>query len=172
MKTGRVHLYTGDGKGKTTAAVGLCVRAAGRSLRVAFFQFLKNGQSGEIAPLQKLGVHTETALCQKFIWDMTEEEKQAARQRHLETLERARAMAPKLDLLVLDEAISAQSNGLLPPGTLANFIQKKPRGTELVLTGRGEFADLLPLADYATEMRLLAHPYESEGLNAREGIEF
>lgn len=172
MSSGRIHLYTGDGKGKTTAAVGLCVRAAGSGLRVAFFQFLKNGQSGELASLQKLGIHTEAALCEKFLWNMDEAEKAACRRSQEEALERARALAPTLNLLVLDEAISAQHSGMLPPGALAAFLKEKPAHTELVLTGRGETQALQELADYVTEMRMLAHPYESEGLPARRGIEF
>ncbi len=171
-KKGRIHIYTGDGKGKSTAGIGLCTRAVGSGLRVAFFQFLKTGRSGEIASLEKLGVQVEVAVCQKFIWNMDEAEKAACAAATREVFAHAVEAAGGVDLLVMDEAISAASSGLLPLEELLAFIRQKPPALELVLTGRGDCTALRPYADYFTEMRMIAHPYESEGLAARKGVEF
>ena len=110
-KLGLIHAYTGDGKGKTTAAVGLCVRAAGRGLRVVFCQFLKGRASGELEPLERLGVTLmrmqDPEAQMKFTFQMTEAELEESRRQHRELLERAKAAAASgaYDLVVLDEAI-------------------------------------------------------------------
>ena len=172
METGCVHLYTGDGKGKTTAAVGLCTRAVGNGLRVAFLQFLKNGQTGEIASLEKLGVTVYSPKRGKFLWDMDAAEREEAQKQQEKTLAQARLFAKDYDLLVLDEAIAAMDSGMLSAESLVSFLLDKPKGLEVVLTGRGDCETLLPFADYVTEMRALAHPFEKRALKARPGIEY
>lgn len=171
METGLVHVYTGDGKGKTTAAVGLCARAAGCGLRAGFFQFLKDGDSGEVKTLQMLGVVTAAAGTDKFTWDMDAAEKKACAAEQAQLLQQATALAKDVDVLVLDEVVGAVSAGMLKEADLLAFVQKKPPHLELVLTGRDAPAALLALADYATEMKALRHPFE-RGVAARRGIEF
>ncbi len=167
-----IHLYTGDGKGKSTAGIGLCTRAAGAGLRVGFFQFLKSGQSSEISSLKSLNILVEVAVCDKFIWNMNDAEKAQCAKRQQDVFSLALKQANTLDLLVMDEAISATDCGFLPRDALLAFMQDKPQNLELVLTGRGNIEELSPYADYVTEMRLQKHPYESEGLGARLGIEY
>ncbi len=172
METGCVHIYTGDGKGKTTAATGLAVRAAGQGLRVGFCQFLKTGTSGEISSLEKLGVWVASPTGQnKFLWEMDAAEKAECQRRQQETLAAAAAAAKTLDLLVLDEVVCAAAAGMLDMEELAAFVREKPAGLELVLTGRGATPELCALAEYVTEMHLVAHPYE-KGQAARQGIEY
>ena len=172
MDKGFVHIYTGEGKGKTTAGVGLCVRASQSGMRVAFVQMLKSGASAEVAGLEKLGVDAFSARCRKFIWQMDEAEKARCRKDHEALFEKVRKMAFDYDLMVLDEAISALACGLLDEEKLIGFLFERPETLEVVLTGRGGCEGLKPYADYYTEMKMVAHPFETEGQAARKGIEF
>ncbi|MFV0413245.1 MAG: cob(I)yrinic acid a,c-diamide adenosyltransferase [Oscillospiraceae bacterium] len=171
MQKGCLQVYTGDGKGKTTAAAGLAVRALGRGLRVGFFQFLKDGSSGEIEVLRRLGALVAAAPLQKFVWEMTPQEKEGCAKAQGQLLAQAAEALPGLDLAVLDEAACACTAGMLLLPALLTVVRQRPLGLELVVTGRGAPAPLLELADYVTEMRLLRHPYDA-GLAARSGIEF
>jgi len=169
---GCVHVYTGNGKGKTTAAVGLAVRAAGQGLRVAFVQFLKTGASGEVPALEKLGVTVVSPPApEKFLWQMDAAEKMACAAGQQAILARAAALMPTTDLLVLDEVICTLEAGLVPRAQLDALLDSRPAALELVLTGRGADAALLARADYATEMRCLAHSFEA-GRPACKGIEY
>lgn len=175
MKNGLIHVYYGDGKGKTTAATGLAVRAAGSGRRVLMLQFLKGRSSGEVEVLRSIpGVSLERAAeSKKFTWDMSPEELEAARRQNdeafLAAAEKAREI--RCDLLVLDEALGAFSAGVLSESLVIDFLREKPEGLELVLTGRDPSAALLEIADYATEMRKVKHPYD-KGVQARQGIEY
>lgn len=172
MAKGLVHIYTGDGKGKTTAAAGLCARALGQGLRVGFFQFLKSGRSGEVDSLQKLGAQVGAAEDSgKFIWNMTEAEKEACATAQAIHLQKAAKAMPTLDLLVLDEAIGACGAGMLKEEDLLALLAAKPEHLEVVLTGRNASEALRNAADYITEMRAVRHPFD-EGQVARRGIEF
>lgn len=171
MWQGLVHIYTGDGKGKTTAAAGLAARFAAYGGKVLFMQFLKNGISGEVLALNRLGVETMCLQTDKFTWDMTDDERAICVKKQSENLERAAQMANDYELVVLDEAVSAVSMGMLREEELIVFIENKPKSTELVLTGRGASGALISLCDYATEMKLIKHPY-GNGVKARKGVEF
>ena len=171
MKQGLIHLYTGDGKGKTTAAVGLSVRAAGNGMRVWFLQFMKGRPSGEIAVLERLpGVTVRRGECQKFSFQMTEEEKKAVRFQQDELLREAVSQLEEIDLLVLDEVTSAISTGLLGEEDLKKLLTQKPPQLELVLTGRDPADYMIEAADYLTQMVKQKHPYD-RGIAARRGIE-
>ena len=171
--TGLIQLYTGDGKGKTTAAVGLAVRAAGAGRRVLFAQFLKPGTSSEIGVLRALpGValrHCEAV--RGWARDMDDQQRERAAGEYGAFLEGLFAEAADYDLLVLDEAPVACRWGLLDPDALLRLLDEKPEGLEVVLTGRDAPPALIARADYVTEMRKLRHPYD-RGLRAREGIEY
>lgn len=171
---GLVHIYCGDGKGKTSAAVGLTVRAAGADRRVLFVQFLKNGDSSELIILRALE-NVEVFVCDArhgFLWKMGENERAQAKQDYSALLEAALEKARRgVDLLVLDEAVSACNLGVIEEKKLLDFLREKPSELEVVLTGRYPSAALLQRADYVTEMKKLRHPYD-RGVGARRGIEF
>jgi len=173
---GLVHIYTGNGKGKTTAAVGLGVRACGSGLNVLMVQFLKSTPSGEITSIKKLEpgfrVYRGTES-RKFIWQMNDEEKAKARAEQQEIFEFAvsEARKGKVDLLILDESLGAISTGFLSMDRVVDFIKNRPEHLEVVLTGRGAPEELIGLADYVSEIRDIKHPAE-KGIKARKGIEF
>ncbi|MEG6571514.1 cob(I)yrinic acid a,c-diamide adenosyltransferase [[Clostridium] cellulosi] len=172
MTRGLIHVYTGDGKGKTTAAVGLCVRAAGSGLRVLFAQFLKGRKTGEIAPLEKIGVDIlRSEVVKKFIPDMTQEERAECRTAQKGIFEKARKSIPDYDLVVLDEVFGAIATGMVDKEEVIRLIREKPEGTELVMTGRDAPKEIIELADYVSEIGQIKHPYE-KGINARKGIEY
>ncbi len=171
VEKSRVQIYTGDGKGKTTAATGLAVRAAGRGLCVKFAQFMKGRDSGEVASLGKLGIEVLRASeCKKFFADMTQEEQAQLRQGALEALDKIRGWLGSADLIVLDEALGAVHAGVLTVDELLELMAARG-GTELVLTGRNVPGALADAADLVTEMREVKHYYRA-GQAARKGIEF
>ncbi len=164
-----LHIYTGEGKGKTTAAMGLALRAIGHGKKVVILQFLKSGTSGELMPLTKLGatVISGKSGC-KFVSAMSREEKEETRKMHDEHLKKALGMT--FDLLILDEACAALKYDLVDPDLIRQAISLKSE-REVVLTGRDPAQFLLDAADYITDMVCVRHPYE-RGISAREGIEF
>lgn len=173
-KQGLIHLYYGEGKGKTTAALGLTIRASGSGYRVVFVQFLKNQETGELSILNDLpGV---TVIRGKegsgFSFHMTMEEKEKTKLLHTENLQTAieLAAAGKYDMLVLDEAVGAYARDLIDKELLERFVLNKPDQLELVLTGRNPAQWMIDCADYASEIRKIKHPYD-RGIPAREGIE-
>lgn len=169
---GLVHIYTGEGKGKTTAGVGLAVRAAGAGMRVAFVQFVKGGrESSELASLRLLGVEvTRPAVHSSGLI------KGAPHERDLQAGVAALAAALKAlsgghDLVVLDEACVATRSGIVMTMELAAAIRDREPHVEVALTGRGCPDELLDLADYITEFRAVRHPFE-RGVPARIGVEY
>lgn len=171
---GMIHIYCGEGKGKTTAALGLSLRSAGAGMKVLFAQFLKNGSSSELNLLSQTG-RISVDFCpdiSKFVFQMSPGERLQAAAEYTRLLERCLSRARAgLDMLVLDEVIPACNLNLLPAGALEDFLRHKPEGLEVVLTGRDPSLALLELADYVTEMKKIKHPYD-RGLAARRGIEF
>ena len=156
LEVGKVQIYTGDGKGKTTAALGLALRATGYGLNVLMLQFAKKLHCADAAP--RLGLRIVQA-------DRDTPEACAA-----QIMELAREQISQVDVLILDELGEAMRRGFVTREDVEALIAMKPTTTELVLTGRG----LLPLADLAdlvTEMRPVKH-YFDEGLLARQGIEY
>ena len=164
-----LHLYWGNGKGKTTAAMGLALRALGHGQRVVIVQFLKDGTSGEIAPLRAAGAAVYACPNAKFTWLMDEADKAAAREASTRAL--GQALAEPFDLLVLDEACAALKSGILNEALLRRAVAFAKNGREVVLTGRDPAPWLQEAADYSTEMRAHKHPY-ADGVAAREGVEY
>lgn len=164
-----LHLYWGNGKGKTTAAMGLALRALGHGRRVVIVQFLKDGTSGEIAPLRAAGAAVYACPNAKFTWLMDEADKAAARGASARAL--GRALAEPFDLLVLDEACAALKSSILDEALLRRAVAFAKNGREVVLTGRDPAPWLQDAADYSTEMRAHRHPY-ADGVAAREGVEY
>lgn len=169
-QTGLVHLYYGDGKGKTTAAMGLALRALGSGKRVVIVQFLKGGQSGEIPLLEQLGAKVLRGKAgQKFVFQMNAEEKAATRELQNQNL--AAALAVPADLLILDEAGSAWELDMVEKDLLRRAVLQRPTGQECVLTAHAAPQWMLDAADYVTEMKCVRHPYQ-KGITARKGIEY
>ncbi len=171
---GLIHLYYGDGKGKTTCAMGLALRAAGRGMPVVVAQFLKSENSGERMALRSLPSVTLLPLPQrvKFTFRMTPEERREEAVASARRLEEAFCLAnANPGLLVLDEVNVALSAGMLEEAQLLTLLGERNPALEVVLTGRNPSEVLLNLADYATELRKHSHPYD-KGVAAREGIEY
>lgn len=175
MEKGYIHIYTGDGKGKTTAATGLAVRCAGSGGKVLWFQFLKKDTSGERKSLEVLnGVELLPGYENiKFSFRMTEEEKEQARSFYEDRMAYIvkQVNTKEYDLLILDEAIGAVNTGMLGEESLVKFLEKKPEGLEVVLTGRDPSEKLLELADYVSNIQKVKHPFE-QGVKARKMIEW
>lgn len=173
---GLIHIYTGDGKGKTTAAIGLGVRACGCGMKVVMVQFLKGIQTGEMVALKALEpnfvLYRDTRL-KKFTWQMNEIEKAqtAVQQKSIFEYALDSAMSGACDLLILDEVLGAVSSGMLEKASLLELIKNKPEDLELVLTGRGASDELVELADYVSEIQAVKHPTD-KGIKGREGIEY
>ena len=160
---GLVHIYCGNGKGKTTASVGAAVRAAGNGKTVLIKRFLKNDHSGEVEALKQIPGITVLPCTRQFgfSWKMKQEEKEEAKEYYGKELEKAWKMAldQEIDMLVLDEE------------RLLELIGSKPEKLEVILTGRNPSETLLAAADYVTEMVMRVHPY-TRGIPARKGIEY
>ena len=170
---GLIHIYCGDGKGKTTAAIGLAVRCAGSGRKVLILQFLKDGKSSEFASLSHVpGIEAvPQTRTFGFTWTLAPEEKQEAAAYYASLLEDAFFRAGGFDLLILDEVLGACAAGLLDESRLLSLLDGKPEPLEIVLTGRGPSQALLERADYMTEMKMVKHPFQ-RGVSAREGIEY
>lgn len=169
---GKLHIYCGDGKGKTTAAMGLALRAAGSGKTVWLVQLLKDGTSAELAALAGVpGVHIIPQTRRfGFIWTLTAEEKAAARDYYSGLLEEAFSQAAE-GLLVVDEALGAVNTGMVDADRLLALLDSRPAELEVALTGRDPVQPLLDRADYVTEMKKVKHPFDL-GLPARRGIEY
>ncbi len=168
-----IHIYHGDGKGKTTAACGLAVRAAGRGLRVLFAQFFKDGSSGEIGVLSAIP-HVETRHPPLHLgrWaGLSGGERERIAVSYRAYFEKIVSDAEKYDLIVLDEALSAFNHGCFPRDALLPFLRAQGGVREIVLTGRDPAEELLEAGDYVTEMRKEKHPFD-RGVGAREGVEY
>lgn len=170
-----LHIYYGNGKGKTTAAVGLTVRANGSGMKTAFLQLLKNGSSSEINVLKSLNDCFVLCCreCNKFSFQMLDAEKEAVKSAHNAMLNRAEKLINKgeAELLVLDELLDAYNKELIDTELADRFVRTYSKRVEIIITGRAPSAEWLDLADYVTEMNAIKHPYNN-GINARKGIEY
>ncbi|MBS6518081.1 MAG: cob(I)yrinic acid a,c-diamide adenosyltransferase [Clostridium sp.] len=174
-----VHIYCGDGKGKTTAAVGLAVRMQGCGYPVVIARFLKTDDSGEVRTLEKLPGIT-VIPCRKsfgFTWQMTAEQKKEAACYYTELFEEAVSLAREAcagkeqALLILDEIVAAAGNRFVEEERVVDFLKKRPYNLEIVLTGRNPSDRMIETADYVSEILCRKHPFE-KGTGARRGIEF
>ncbi len=173
---GLVHIYTGNGKGKTSAAVGLGIRAYGRGLKVLMVQFLKGIETGELNVLKKLepGFVVERGEeTRKFIWNMNEEEVKELKESVSSLFAQAskRALSGEWNILILDEIMASITNGLLALEDVSSFVKDKPDELEIVLTGRNAPQELIELADYVSDINCVKHPFD-KGISMRKGIEF
>ena len=163
-----IHYYFGDGKGKTSAAVGACARAAGAGFRCAFAQFHKSGSSSEVKMLEKIGADIYAVGDKaKFYKDMNEEEKILISAIHNENLRHL--ISIKYDFIVLDELGDAVLRNTADTDIVRKLLEKPD--CEIIITGHKSVEMFIDAADYLTEFRCLAHPYK-KGIKARRGIEF
>ena len=179
LEKGLVQIYTGDGKGKTTAAFGLALRAAGQGNKVLIYQFLKppSLDIGERFALELGAVRIRTEAID-MPWSMSEslkDEKTVARMRTAisEALERIAQTAEKkfYDVLILDEIVYCISKGLARLEDIKSIVDRKDPAVEIIMTGCGATSELIEMADLVTEMKKIKHPFD-KGLPARRGIEF
>lgn len=175
MEIGLIHIYCGDGKGKTTASMGLAMRASGRNMKVLLTQFLKDNETGELVSIEKLGENFEVFKgipVKKFFKFMTPEEQIATKKEHGERFRDVtkKAIDENFDLLIMDEIIASINLDLIPLQEVVEFLKNKPKGLEVVLTGRNPNEQLVEIADYVSEIKAVKHPYE-KGINSRIGIE-
>lgn len=173
LKKGLVQVYTGDGKGKTTAAMGQALRAIGRGLRVYVGQFIKGRETGEMLALQRLqpNIIFRQFGSGKFIRDRRPdpEELAAASQAWNEII--SVVDNGEFDMVILDEISHAVRTGLIELEKVKEVIVSRPSHVELILTGRNMPQELIELADLVTEMVAVKHPLD-RGVPARKGIEF
>jgi len=173
LEEGIVQVYTGNGKGKSTAAFGLALRAIGRGLKVYIIQFIKGGfDYGELYIVDKLPNLTLKAFGRgKFVTEKPPEKVD------VQFAEEALALAEKIvksgeyDIVILDEVNVALNLKLIKTGRVVELIKAKPKHVELVLTGRYAPNEIIELADLVTEMHEVKHPY-NKGFEARKGIEY
>jgi cob(I)alamin adenosyltransferase len=168
---GYVQVYTGNGKGKTTAALGLSLRAAGSGLKVFIAQFVKKGDYSEIKALSRFSdlITVEQFGQARFIKGKPDPEDIALSQKGLNRIKEIFS-AGEFQVIILDEANTAVKLGLLSEKDIESLILAKPPEVELVITGRGATDRIMAMADLVTEMREIKHYYE-KGVNARTGIE-
>ncbi len=179
LEKGLVQIYTGDGKGKTTAAFGAALRAAGQGNKVLVYQFLKpeNLDIGErfAIELGAVRIRVETL---EVPWDISGslDDKKAATEVQIAISDAIKritqsAVERKFDVLILDEIVFCLSKGLAKLEDVKNLINKRNSAVEIILTGRGATPELIAMADLVTEMKNIKHPFD-KGQPARKGIEY
>lgn len=169
---GLIQIYTGDGKGKTTAALGLALRAAGWGMKTVIVQFMKNSKnSGELkalAGIPQISVFSYGNDYLLYHKNVCIQDVLLAK----EALQKAReSMREDIDILILDEINNALDFGLLEEAEVLELLRNKPARLEIIATGRDASEAMLAAADLVTEMRELKHPYQ-RGIKARKGIEY
>ncbi len=167
---GLIQVYTGDGKGKTTAALGLGIRAAGHGMRVGFIQFLKGEPSGEHLFMSRCHAFDIVQISAGDIFTKSQEQLSEEAQQTLAYAEE-QMLSGRYDLLILDEIFVAIHKGLITTKQALDLLEKKPDSLELVLTGRYAPAKVVERADLVTEMHMIKHPF-NQGIATRCGIEY
>lgn len=174
---GLIHIYTGEGKGKTTAGLGLCLRAAGSGLKVLIARFLKTNESAELQAFDRFPnvdvVANEKTFGFSRVWSKDPEKKSQAEQYYSAMLETAigEAVSGYYDVLLLDEIMASLQLEVVDKDRLIDFLKNKPDRLEVILTGRDPLPELIEIADYVSEIRKVKHPFD-KGIIARKGIEY
>lgn len=173
-KKGLVIVHTGNGKGKTTAALGIVMRAWGRGMRVGVIQFLKSSTAryGEIRAAEKMGIHWITTG-DGWTWRSRDLDESAALARHGWELTQQHILSTNYDVLLLDEFTYPLHFGWLDVQEVLDWLQEhKPPMLHIIITGRQAPPELVAYADLVTEMCEIKHPYKTQGISAQPGIEF
>ena len=170
-----IHAYYGDGKGKSTAAAGMALRAAGNHMRVMFVQFMKTENSGERVALQRFDNVTLSScpLELKYTYNMDEHERQQVSVMFRGIFDRSVSMtlSDRYDMIILDEVFDVIHEGMLAGSAVFEFISNAPNSLEIVMTGRKPPQRFIDAADYVTEFKKIKHPFD-HGVAARIGLEF
>ncbi len=173
VRHGLVIVNTGEGKGKTTAALGVIFRAWGRDFRVRMFQFIKHtgARFGEHRAAKKLDIPIE-AMGDGFTWLSKDMDRTAALA--VEQWERSRKaiLEGDEDIIVLDEFTYAMHYGWVPVSEVVDTLERRRDTLHVIITGRYAPQELIDCADLVTEMKMIKHPYEEQGIKAQQGIEF
>lgn len=172
-KKGLIHIYFGNGKGKTTAGMGLCARAAGYGYKVLIYQFMKDNTTSErnILKCSENITILDGLEQEKFSSSLTEEERRERRIFYTRQFQEAVQQAERgYDVLFLDEVIYTIQAGLLDEEIVTDYLEKKPEHLEVILTGNSPSSKLIEAADYVSEIKKIKHPFDS-GQGARKGIE-
>ena len=176
-RKGMIHDYTGDGKGKTTAALGLAFRMVGSGAHVVMFQFLKNTESGELPASGAFGGKFEIIRAQhdfkEWVHELTDEQRDIVFEANRKLFEGAlnAVINSKCDMVILDEIMFAMKTRIVSVEQVMDLISKKPAHMEIVLTGRDAPEELNGVADYVSFIRMVKHPY-TRRRSARKGIEY
>jgi len=175
LERGLIQVYTGDGKGKTTAALGQGLRSCGRGLKVYMVQFLKGGDTGELHSVEKLQTLFKIFRFERdrgFFWQLDEKEKKELK----EDIDRGFAFIKDVinnnecDILIIDELLGVLGNNLFTVEEVIEVLKSKPSTMEIIITGRNAPKEIIEAADLVTEMKEIKH-YFRNGVHAREGIE-
>jgi cob(I)alamin adenosyltransferase len=170
-----LHLYIGEGKGKTTSAVGMAIRAAGWNWSVLFCQFLKSADTGELMIMKglkdRITLFRPAMRHKGFLWNQTPQQLEETRADLKQGLNQIMEMVENqsFDMIVMDELLDVLHTGLIPESHICSLIYQNP--SEWVLTGRTASETLMNQADYITRMEPVRHPFQ-KGLKARQGIEY
>ena len=171
-RIGLTIVFTGEGKGKTSAALGTIVRALGHGFTIKVYQFIKSpSKTGEQKTLKRLGVEVES-LGKGFTWKKKEVDEDIDLARKGWEKAAAAIMSGKYDMVVLDELNYVLDYGFLKPDNVIKVLEGKPESLHVVITGRGAPQELVDFADLVTEMKMVKHPYHSKGIKAQRGVEF
>ena len=173
VRHGLVIVNTGEGKGKTTAALGVIFRAWGRDFRIRMYQFIKHtgARFGEQRAAQRLNIPIES-LGDGFTWLSKDMDKTAALAVEQWSRCREAILGGEEDIIVLDEFTYALHYGWVPVEDVVDTLQRRPDDLHVIITGRYAPQELIDCADLVTEMRLIKHPYQDQGIRAQQGIEF
>lgn len=176
LTTGLVEVYMGDGKGKTTAALGQAMRSAGCGLKVYMVQFLKGNETGELESCKKLYPEFQIFRFENprgFFWTLNDTEKAELMKEIDNAFSFCRRVVQnnECDVLILDEIMGVLQNKLFPVENVINLIKNKPQTMEIIMTGRTAPQEIIDMADLVTEMKEIKHYYE-KGIPARKGIEY
>lgn len=172
-KKGLIIVNTGDGKGKTTAALGVALRAVGQNYRVAVVQFIKGAwRPGEVRVAGRLAPNFEiTPMGLGFTWLSKDLNKDKAKAQEGWKLAKEKIESGKYDIVILDEITYAINHGFIPLEGVLDALRNKGEMQHIIITGRNAPKEIVEMADLVTEMKLIKHPYKS-GIMAQRGIEF
>ena len=176
LETGLVQVYTGNGKGKTTAAIGQGMRCYGNGFKVIMVQFLKSGETGELNTVKELNDRFTIYRFEKekgFTWTLSETEKIQLKSEIKEAINFIYDVIEKksCDMLIIDEIMGTLHSGYIKEEQILDIIKRKPEKMELILTGRNVPKTIIEKSDLVTEMKDIKH-YFNKGINARKGIEY
>lgn len=168
-----IQIYYGDGKGKTTAAIGSAIRASGSNMKILFTQFFKNGETSEILPLMRLSnikccfPKEEYTLFQDF----DRESFQRLSLSYNILLDEVVETSKQFDMIIFDEILEAYSLELIDRKKMLSFLQEEKQNREIILTGHKKIQDIINIADYVSEIRMIKHPFNNS-TPPRKGIEY